>query len=164
MKAAQFTSGTVLLHGALAVACVFAPALTFAQSPAVESKSLLLSRDELASASGEQIYQHICQGCHMPDGKGAIGAGHYPALAGDVNLASSRFAATVVLHGRNDMPAFAVGHPMGSFGPLGQFELSDVQIADVINYVRTHFGNHYQDAISADDVSALHSEEKKESP
>ena len=161
MKVAQFFTGAVLLIGALALACEFAPSLAHAQTRSVESTSLLLSHDELASASGEQIYQHICQGCHMPDGKGAVGAGHYPALAGDANLASSRFAATMVLRGRNDMPAFAVGQPMGSFGPLGQFELSDVQIADVINYVRTHFGNHYNDAISAEDVSAMHTQPKE---
>ena len=161
MKAVQFFSGAVLLVGALAVAGVVEPSFTHAQTPAVEKKSLLLGHDELASASGEQIYQHICQGCHMPDGKGAVGAGHYPALAGDANLASSRFAAIMVLRGRNDMPAFAVGHPMGSFGPLGQFELSDLQIAGVINYVRTHFGNHYKDAISAEDVSAMHAKPKE---
>ena len=163
MKAVRFFSGPVLLVGALAVAGVVEPSFTHAQTPAVENQALLLGHDELASASGEQIYQHICQGCHMPDGKGAVGAGHYPALAGDANLASSRFAAIMVLRGRNDMPAFAVGHPMGSFGPLGQFELSDLQIAGVINYVRTHFGNHYKDAISAEDVSAMHAQ-PKESP
>ncbi|MFT9216792.1 MAG: cytochrome c, partial [Acetobacter malorum] len=24
---------------------------------------------------GEAIYHHVCQSCHMPDGKGAVGAG-----------------------------------------------------------------------------------------
>ena len=30
---------------------------------------------------GEAIYKGVCQGCHMPDAKGAVGAGAYPALA-----------------------------------------------------------------------------------
>ena len=29
------------------------------------------------------------------------------------------------------------------------------QIADVINYVRGHFGNHYKDVVSASEVAAL---------
>jgi mono/diheme cytochrome c family protein len=32
--------------------------------------------------------------------------------------------------------------------------MSDAQVADVVNYVRTHFGNAYLGAISAADVSA----------
>ena len=37
--------------------------------------------------SGEAIYQSVCAGCHMPDGKGATGAGTYPSLNGDEKLA-----------------------------------------------------------------------------
>ena len=32
--------------------------------------------------------------------------------------------------------------------------MSDEQVADVVNYVRTHFGNSYPDAVSAADVAA----------
>jgi mono/diheme cytochrome c family protein len=43
-------------------------------------------------------------------------------------------------------------------GQNGFFEtkLSDAQIAEVINYVRTHFGNHYTDTITAEQVAAMH--------
>jgi mono/diheme cytochrome c family protein len=37
--------------------------------------------------------------------------------------------------------------------PLGSM-MSDVQVADVVNYVRTHFGNAYPGAVSAADVAA----------
>ena len=33
--------------------------------------------------------------------------------------------------------------------------LSDAQVAAVVNYIRTHFGNQYQDAVSADDVKRV---------
>jgi mono/diheme cytochrome c family protein len=49
---------------------------------------------------------------------------------------------TLVLHGFNGMPA--VGKMM-----------SDAQVAQVVNYVRTHFGNHYSDAVKPEDVKAL---------
>ena len=35
--------------------------------------------------------------------------------------------------------------------PVGRL-MSDDQVAAVVNYVRTHFGNHYQDAVTPDDV------------
>ena len=37
--------------------------------------------------------------------------------------------------------------------PVGGM-MTDAQVADVVNYVRTHFGNAYPGAVSAADVSA----------
>jgi mono/diheme cytochrome c family protein len=84
--------------------------------------------------SGEDLYKGICQGCHMPDAKGATGAGTYPALAGNARLRAAIYPITVVVNGQRAMPPFGA-------------DLSDVQIANVINYVRTHFGNHYRDPV-----------------
>jgi mono/diheme cytochrome c family protein len=33
--------------------------------------------------------------------------------------------------------------------------MSNDQIAAVVNYLRTHFGNRYQDEVTADDVKAV---------
>ncbi|MEO7323460.1 MAG: cytochrome c [Dokdonella sp.] len=123
----------------------------------------ILSGDQLAHASGEQIFQHICQGCHMPDAHGATGAGIYSALAIDQNLASAQFMASVVLNGRRDMPSFVVRHDLQGFEAMVRVGLDDAQIAKVVNYVRISFGNHYADKLSAADVAALHAP-KKESP
>lgn len=91
---------------------------------------------------GEAVYKAICQGCHMPDAKGAVGAGAYPALAGNAKLGAKTYAAFVVIRGQKAMPEFGTG-------------LDDAQIADVINYVRTHFGNAYADAVTADEIKAM---------
>lgn len=108
----------------------------------------------LGTTRGAEIYAQVCQGCHMPDGRGAVGAGNYPAFAGNPNLASSRYMAVVILGGRRNMPAFAPEHVVGPyFEPVW---LSDVQVANVINHIRTNFGNDYRDPISAADVRALH--------
>ena len=104
-------------------------------------------------SSDLQIYEYICQGCHMPDAKGAVGAGKYPALAGDPALASRQFMALTVLMGRRNMPAFSPKHAIGFGGPPAT--LSSVQIAAVINYVRGNFGNHFHDAITPEEVGAL---------
>jgi mono/diheme cytochrome c family protein len=107
----------------------------------------------LKAMDGRQIYEHICQGCHMADGGGAVGAGHYPALAKDPTLVSRQHMALTLLKGRRNMPAFGEKHAVGFGGP--PVMLSDAQIADVINYVRTNFGNHYTDSITAAEVGEL---------
>jgi mono/diheme cytochrome c family protein len=93
-------------------------------------------------ATGEAIYKNICQGCHMPNGKGAEGAGMYPALAGDKRLAGKAYPAMVVVRGQKAMPEFGTG-------------LSDVQVAAVVNYVRTHLGNDYRDVMTTEEVTPL---------
>ena len=105
------------------------------------------------TTDGRQIYQHICQGCHMPDAGGAVGAGHYPALSRDPTLVSRQYMALTILKGRRNMPAFGAGHAIGFAGPPAT--LNDAQIAAVVNYVRTNFGNHYKDVITAAEVATL---------
>jgi mono/diheme cytochrome c family protein len=92
--------------------------------------------------TGEGIWNGVCQGCHMHEAQGAVGAGAYPALAGDKRLAASLYPVTVVLHGQKAMP---------NFGPM----LDDDQVAAVVNYVRTHFGNNYKDAVTSAQVKAV---------
>jgi mono/diheme cytochrome c family protein len=97
--------------------------------------------------TGQEIYRSICQGCHMPDAKGAVGAGSYPALANDKRLQAAVYPVTVLLYGQRAMPPFADS-------------LSDAQIANVINYVRTHFGNHYKDEVTPAAVQAVRSQKE----
>jgi mono/diheme cytochrome c family protein len=106
---------------------------------AQSSDSVLYTRDTLKNANGEAIFHNICQGCHMPDAKGATGAGTYPALANNPKLAEAGYPVSVIIHGQKAMP------------PLGGM-LSDKQIADVVTYIRTHFGNHYTEAVNVADV------------
>ena len=91
--------------------------------------------------SGEALYADICQGCHMPGGVGAVGAGTYPALARNPKLAAAGYVLSLVINGRKGMPAF---------GGL----LTDQQIAAVVTYVRTHFGNEFSEEVTAADARA----------
>lgn len=115
---------------ALAMNAALAQGGPFAKSP------------RLPYENGEQVYRAICQGCHMPDGKGAKGAGTYPALAENPRLAAPQYPALVVLNGKSGMPPF-------------RRYLDDAQVASAVNFVRTNFGNRYTDALSADDVKKL---------
>jgi mono/diheme cytochrome c family protein len=96
---------------------------------------------EFGEQGGADLFRNISAACHQADAKGAVGAGAYPSLVADKNLASSDFMLAVLLNGLKDMP------PVGGM-------MSDAQVADVINYVRTHFDNSYPDALSAADVTA----------
>jgi mono/diheme cytochrome c family protein len=93
-------------------------------------------------STGEELFASACQGCHMPDGKGAVGAGTYPPLAKNGNLEASGYPVYVVVRGQRAMP------------PVG-IMMNDDQVAAVVNYVRTHFGNQYKDAVTADDVKRV---------
>ena len=111
----------------------------------------------LKTTDGAQIYAQICQGCHMPRGQGAIGAGHYPAFAHNPTMSSASYMALTILGGRRNMPSFAYKNP--GDGELESFIepvwLTDAQVASVINYIRTHFGNDYKDTVTAEEVRAL---------
>jgi mono/diheme cytochrome c family protein len=89
----------------------------------------------------------------MPHGEGAVGAGHYPKLAGSATLSSWQYVALTVLGGRNGMPAFSAAAAQVWDGPT--VRLSDAQVADVVNYVRSHFGNSYKDRVTASQVAKL---------
>src|SRR5437016_9598536 len=90
--------------------------------------------------TGEELFANVCQGCHMPDAAGATGAGAYPSLAANKNLEAGGYPIYLIVKGRRGMP------------PFGDM-MTDGQVAAVVNYVRTHFGNSYQDAVTAKDVS-----------
>ena len=125
-------SATLLLLSVSAYAQSTAPALS---EPAFSPGSRFIEK------SGEELFANVCQACHMPGATGAAGAGSYPSLSSNQNLEASGYLIHVVVNGRRGMP---------SFGKT----MTDDQIAAVVNYVRTHFGNRYEDKVSAGDVRA----------
>jgi mono/diheme cytochrome c family protein len=84
--------------------------------------------------AGKQVYEDACGSCHQSNGKGLTGS--VPALAGnDAVTASEPY---------NVIMALLEGFPaQGTWGPMGSFanSLTDDEIADVTNYVRTAWGN-----------------------
>jgi mono/diheme cytochrome c family protein len=122
---------------AAVLAVALAPLAAQAQSAAHFSPAFRFTEQ-----SGEQLFANVCQGCHMPDGKGAAGAGTYPSLAGNTKLEAGGYPVYVVVRGQRAMP------PVGAM-------MSDDQVAAVVNYLRTHFGNDYKDAVTAEDVKVV---------
>ena len=92
--------------------------------------------------TGEQVYRMVCQTCHMADGKGAVGAAAFPALASNPKMKMAAYPIVMVVKGRGGMPGFTD-------------LLSAEQTAAVITYVRTNFGNAYPEPVTAEDVKRL---------
>ncbi len=125
------------------IACCLALTGVMAASAGAQSTAdAAAGRGDFDGPTGEDTFKRVCAACHMPDAEGAVGAGFYPALAGNSKLGSGAYPVYVVVKGMNGMP------------PLGE-DMTDQQVADVVNYVRTHFGNDYRDVVKPADVSAL---------
>ncbi len=92
--------------------------------------------------TGEQVYKQVCQACHMSDAMGGKGAAAIPALAKNAKLEEPGYPISMVVQGRGAMP------------PLTDL-LGPAQIAGVVTYVRTHFGNNYKKPVTEADVKMM---------
>jgi mono/diheme cytochrome c family protein len=124
--------------GALAMVLTGSASVAGAQS----SDGSFMSSRRFMQRDGEVIYRTVCQSCHMADAQGAVGAGVYPALANDPKLAAAAYPVLVVVNGSKGMPPF---------GAL----LDDEQVAAVVNYIRSHFGNSQPDSVLPADVRSM---------
>jgi mono/diheme cytochrome c family protein len=120
------------------LAVLSAPANLWAQT----DDGLFQSGDRFLEKDGAAVFAHVCAACHMPDASGAMGAARYPALKSNTKLSVAAYPVFMVVNGRGAMPSFAR-------------TLTDEQIAGVVNYVRTHFGNDYKDTVVPADVKAV---------
>lgn len=125
-------------------ASAFAAALLAALPATAQTPTappIRVSNGHFTMTDGEAIYRNVCQACHMSDARGAKGAGIYPALASNPRLGVAAYPIRVVVLGQKGMPPFG-----------GYF--SDEQVAAVVGYVRTHFGNSYAAPVTAAEVRA----------
>jgi mono/diheme cytochrome c family protein len=127
---------TKLLRAALAAASLLAAA---GSSALAQDQSGSVGVTAPIPKTGQEVYEVICQACHMADGKGGAGAGAIPALAGNPMLAAPNYPVMMVLNGRGAMPWF-------------KDSLSAAQVADVVTYIRTHFGNSYAERVTEAEV------------
>ena len=93
---------------------------------------------EEALAEGEQLYLIHCATCHRPDGKGTEGS--IPTLAGTDWVTGNRFRLINILLNGLSSPIVVDGVTYEEEMPAYNI-LEDKQIAAIINYIRTSFGN-----------------------
>jgi mono/diheme cytochrome c family protein len=90
-------------------------------------------------ALGERLYGERCAGCHGKQGEGAAGA--YAPLAGNraVTLPAATNVLRVVFNG--GFPPATAGNPRPYGMPPFGHELNDAELAAVISFIRTAWGN-----------------------
>lgn len=98
--------------------------------------------------NGATLYMDHCGGCHQAKGRGI--AGVFPPLAGNGAVIAPD-PANIIKVVLNGLPQRGAYIPMPALG--GQ--LSDQQIADIANYVRTSWGNSAQPNSTAALVARL---------
>ncbi len=92
------------------------------------------------AADGAALYAANCASCHGASGEGMGSV--FPALAGNARLADAGYVIEIVLNGKP-------GTAMPAFG--GRF--SDEEVAALVSYVRTSWGNAFGE-VSAAEVAA----------
>ena len=104
------------------------------------------------SKPGAAVYVDNCAACHRTDGQGYTRV--FPALAGNpvVQTADATSLIHVVLDG-GTVPATHTA-PSNLTMPAFGWRLSDQEVAEVVNFIRTSWGNQGS-AVSASDVKAI---------
>ena len=106
--------------------------------------SLVLGALALAAANGEKVYQTYCMSCHQANGKGVVGA--FPPLVEVVpeilekGPDGRKLLIDIVLFGLQGQIAVGGGTFNSMMPPYGN-QLSDEQVAAVLDYVAKAWGN-----------------------
>ncbi|MGH7107251.1 MAG: cbb3-type cytochrome c oxidase subunit II, partial [Acetobacteraceae bacterium] len=103
-------------------------------------------------AHGEALFTANCAACHQASGEGLPGV--FPPLKGNaaVNDADATLHIHTVLYGAHGLAIAGVNYPsvMPPFGP----QLTDQDVADVLDYERGAWGNHGR-PVNAEDVKKV---------
>jgi len=106
-----------------------------------------------AGGPGKAIYGRICAACHLGSGKGVPG-NNIPPLAGSAFAQGDpSVPIRIVLHGFRG-PIERNGTQINGQMAAWKDQLSDQEIADVLTYVRSAFGNSGA-AITPDEVKTV---------
>jgi mono/diheme cytochrome c family protein len=103
------------------------------------------------AVDGASVFSSRCAACHQATGEGLPGA--FPPLAGsEFVVGDAERAVRIVLRGLSG-PVMVKGLAFNNAMPAWAYQLSDAEIAAVLTYVRTSFGN-AAPAVTADVVAA----------
>ncbi|MDN8069001.1 MULTISPECIES: cytochrome c [Burkholderia cepacia complex] len=104
------------------------------------------------SARGAIDYLNSCAACHLSSGKGYRDT--FPALAGNpvVNAKDPTSLINIVLNGNTEVGTSRVPTQF-TMPPFGD-RLTDAEVANVVTFIRTSWGNHAPD-VNADEVAKV---------
>ena len=104
------------------------------------------------AAKAKSLFSANCAACHQASGEGLSGA--FPPLKGNAAVAAAdpTLHIDTVLHGASGVVIGGVKYP--SVMPPFAGQLSDAEIADIVNYERSSWGNHGK-PVTPHEVAAL---------
>ena len=86
--------------------------------------------------NGQDVYASYCISCHMENGNGLENA--FPSLVKTGNLGDKNKLVKIILQGMRG-PIVVKGSKFDA--EMAGVDLSDKEVADVINYIRNSWGN-----------------------
>ena len=133
----QFMTGDDLNATARYLKSVGAPGVVRPTYDPATAKSLAAGD---ISRPGARVYIDNCAACHRPDGRGYEGV--FPALAGNpiVEAPDPTSLETIVLRGSKTPRTQST--PAQFAMPAFAWRLSDEEVADVVTFIRSSWGNH----------------------
>ncbi|KAA0693695.1 cytochrome c [Neorhizobium sp. P12A] len=123
-------------------------------SPEPPRSRISHAESSLLLSLGKSVYDRQCASCHGANGEGK--PPNYPPLAGNqsIQMESAVNAIRMVLNG--GYPPGTQGNPMPYGMPPFSVSLSDDEVAAVVSYIRTSWGNQGT-PVSAADANGLRS-------
>lgn len=126
---------------------------TTESSPAAEATSAggtTMANAGKSAGNGAQVYSQNCQSCHQANGEGNSA---FPPLAKNPVVNGPATAVIHIVKNGLTGPVKVNGKTFNGTMPAWQKQLSDADIAAVITYVRSSWGNHGS-AVTAAQVTA----------
>jgi cytochrome c oxidase cbb3-type subunit 2 len=144
LKQPPLSGAEAATSGGQAMAEAAAPATPASTTPSAGVTSPPGGYD---AAKGAALFTANCSACHQANGEGLPGA--FPSLKNDavVNKDDATKHIQVVLQGLHD--ARVSGVVYSSAMPPFAGTLSDVEVADIIDYERSSWGNHGKPVVAA---------------
>ncbi len=118
----------------------------------LSSAFTLQNQDAAQQKKGKEVYEMYCQNCHMEDGKGTADI-NPPLAKADYMKKPAKNLIDIILNGQSG-EIKVNGKKYNALMPAQNY-LSDMQIADVLNYTRNAWGNKIPGKVTPAMVKAL---------
>lgn len=127
------------------------PASSAAASPAASSGKMTAAAGGASAAAGAKVFTTNCSSCHQANGKGQPGV--FPPLAGNAVVTGSADKVIHIVKNGLSGKITVNGATYNGQMPAWKGTLSDSDIASVVTYIRSSWGNKAS-AVTASQVTS----------
>jgi len=128
------------------------PAVSAAAASPAATAGTMAAAGGASAAAGEKVYTTNCSSCHQANGKGQPGV--FPPLAGNSVVTGAATVVIGIVKNGKSGPITVAGTKYNGQMPAWKGTLSDSDIASVVTYIRSAWGNK-AGAVTAAQVTAV---------